>query len=231
LFQKGQGTREELLFFPVGTDQLACLLPAALDFQVSPVLGIRQAPAGINRWCSSHSAYLSDNMLRLCALQIDPAQRMRAHVVLHHPPGYTGGYCHPADTDVAASALHALRLAASTTSQGVPPPSWSSEMCPVSLQPTLPPPSAWLWDMSSLQPKMASLLPKLADGNGQSILRPNSEGLRGLNSEGPATRATRCAGRNRCSTATSLQRQYPSHLSESSILVINPSHLSESSTC
>ena len=67
----------------------------------------------------------------LCALQSRPAQRVLSHAALHHPPGYTGGGFRPAAADAAASALRALRSRA----EGCPPPSGSSRMCPVSLQP------------------------------------------------------------------------------------------------
>ncbi len=50
-----------------------------------------------------------------------PAQRVRAHAALHRPPGYTGGYGHPAAADAAASALRALRRAALATRRRAPP--------------------------------------------------------------------------------------------------------------
>ncbi len=108
------------LFFQVGMDRPGRLRPAALDLQFSPApsIGPALSPAaagnqrdsdcvryvhsgcarGIRANCERPSAYLSDDMLSLCALQIHPAQRVRAHAALHRPPlaGYTvtGGYRH-----------------------------------------------------------------------------------------------------------------------------------------
>jgi hypothetical protein len=98
LVPKGQETREECLFFPVGlgTDLPARRWLAALDLPVSPISVIGPALAGINPERSSPSAYLSDDMRSLCALQIHPAQRVRAHAALHRPPGYMGGILPPA---------------------------------------------------------------------------------------------------------------------------------------
>jgi hypothetical protein len=77
---KGRETREESLFFPVGTDRLARGRPAALDHPgpVSPVPGI--GPAGLlqlvessvprrNRERPSPSAYLSCDLRSLCACE------------------------------------------------------------------------------------------------------------------------------------------------------------------
>jgi hypothetical protein len=53
--------------------------------------------------------------------RIAPRSACQAHAALHRPPGYTGGYGHPAAADAAASALRALRRAALATRRGVPP--------------------------------------------------------------------------------------------------------------
>ncbi len=126
---KGRETREERLFFPVGTDRPARRRPAALDRDhppASPVPGI--GPAGLESCVSAcvqfeHSARgistasvparqpISAAICGVCVPADYPAhcgaQRVRAHAGLHHrdhPPGYTGGgVAHPAAADAAAT--------------------------------------------------------------------------------------------------------------------------------
>ena len=139
---KGRETREERLFFPVGTDRPARRRPAALDHPVSPVPGI--GPAGLESSVPRRAVYqprasqpgslsqLRFSQLRFAepfCLQIAP----RSACVLTRrstiPQGTRGGFAHPAAADAAASALRALRRG---PAPWAPRPPGPSRMCPVS---------------------------------------------------------------------------------------------------